>query len=184
MYSSSLFQFYETRQRKLWKWWHIYKQHVILIRWGALVAYVQLDSKECRSVSWRYHTGRFICENSIAQGDLDRGEYFLLSGRYSPLDLYHHIGLKSSPSIYQLLTFPADTVSANQGFHLCPTDQEKFHLTILWPFFTVPGQKKPFQSHFVPFFWNKTWVTFSIFWHIAGLLLSQGRDSRQTVMKI
>ena len=38
MYSSSLFQFYETRQRKLWKWWHIYKQHVILICWSALVA--------------------------------------------------------------------------------------------------------------------------------------------------
>ena len=43
--------------------------------------------------------------------------------------------------------FPADTGSANQGFHLCPTDQEKFHLTILWPFFTVPGQKTCSESH-------------------------------------
>jgi len=66
---------------------------------------IYVDSKECRTASWRYHTGRFICENSIAQGDLDRGEYFLLSGRYSPLILYLRIGLKTSASIYQLLTF-------------------------------------------------------------------------------
>jgi len=132
---------------------------------------IYVDSKECRTASWRYHTGRFICENSIAQGDLDRGEYFLLSGRYSHSHWAENLPLNISAS-----HFPADTVSANQGFHLCPTDQEKFHLTILWPFFTVPGQKNLFRVSVR----NKTRVTFSIFWHIAGLLLSQGRDSLQT----
>jgi len=112
------------------------------------------------AISGEQHHGAIIREDSYArtalpgQGDLDRGEYFLLSKKYSPLDPDHHIGLKTSPSIYQLLTFPADTGSANQGFHLCPTDQEKFHLTILWPFFTVPGQKTCSESLCSLFFWN------------------------------
>ena len=41
-------------------------------------------------------------------------------------------------------------------------------------------KKKHFNVTFFPGF-RTSWVTFSIFWHIAGLLLSPGRDSLQTV---
>ena len=54
MYSSSLFQFYETRQRKLWKWWHIYKQHVILICRGALVAFKSIATSAQHSMALSY----------------------------------------------------------------------------------------------------------------------------------
>jgi len=140
---------------------------------------IYVDSKECRTASWRYHTGRFICENSIAQGDLDRGEYFLLSGRYSPLILYLRIGLKTSASIYQLLTFQLTLCQQTRVSIYFQKKCFKPPVFRLWPFFTVPGQKTSSES-LCSLFWNKTRVTFPIFWRIAGLLLSQGHDSLQT----
>ena len=109
------------------------------------------------AISGEQHHGAIIREDSYARTALPKVTWtgvYISCQKYSPPDPDHYIGLKTSPSIYQLLTFPADTGSANQGFHLCPTDQEKFHLTILWPFFTVPGQKTCSESLCSLFFWN------------------------------
>ena len=55
------------------------------------------------STAWRYHTGRFMCKNSIPKVTPGNwGKYSLL--RYSPLDQVHHIGWTGlKTSMYQLL---------------------------------------------------------------------------------
>ena len=164
MYSSSLFQFYETRQRKLWKWWHIYKQHVILICWSALVAGNEQPLQTSMALSYgkiqRFKNTKVSITKVNIKVKITLGE-----PDWKP-------SLEHSESI-RFPTFQRQTrVSIYSNDCKGSLLSHCFHCN--------SSKKKHFNVTFFPGF-RTSWVTFSIFWHIAGLLLSPGRDSLQTV---
>ena len=166
MYSSSLFQFYETRQRKLWKWWHIYKQHVILICRGALVAFKSIATSAQHSMALSY--GKIhICENSISQGYAwSQGWIFLVIREiFTPGPGRSH-WVKNLP-----FNLSASRLSSwNPGFHQIPTDQKKsFTLNHTLAILHCSRSKNLF-SHIVPFL-GTTWVTFFLFPGISRVCL-------------
>ena len=167
MYSSSLFQFYETRQRKLWKWWHIYKQHVILICRGALVAFKSTATSAQHSMALSYgkiHVQEQHCPRSRLVTGVDISCY--------PGDIHPWT---------RCITLGEQCISFSPGFpSIIPTDKKKFHVKPYSGHSSLFQVKKPVQSHIVPFLGTSR-VTFPIFWRIAGLPLSRGHDSLQTV---